>query len=104
MNPLKRSMGPACTAIPSLKTVVEALERWASKSVAESWDNVGLLVEPQTSIVLKTVLLTNDLTENVAEEAIRHNANLIISYHPPIFKGLMSITQNSWKVIFLSKT
>lgn len=32
----------------SLKTVVEALENFAPKQLAESWDNTGLLLEPYT--------------------------------------------------------
>lgn len=41
--------------------------------------------------------MTNDLTESVMEEAVKHEANLIISYHPPIFAGLKRLTTRSWK-------
>lgn len=40
------------------------------------------------------VLLTIDLTQDVAEEAVRENANFIMAYHPFIFRGLKSITNN----------
>lgn len=38
------------------------------------------------------VLLTIDLTRAVAEEAIASKANIIMAYHPFIFRGLKSIT------------
>ncbi|GJC77532.1 protein NIF3 [Colletotrichum liriopes] len=61
------------------------------------WDNVGLLLGnieiPETRKPKNpVVLLTNDLTYAVAEEAIQKNASVIVSYHPFIFSGLKSIT------------
>jgi dinuclear metal center YbgI/SA1388 family protein len=41
--------------------------------------------------------MTNDLTESVMEEAVKHEVNLIISYHPPIFAGLKRLTAKTWK-------
>lgn len=52
------------------------------------------------SIVLlkvKKVMLTNDLTEAVYKEAHDWNANLIISYHPPIFAPMKKLVQRNWK-------
>ncbi|KAK0649447.1 putative NGG1 interacting factor [Cercophora newfieldiana] len=78
--------------------VVGAMRSLFPEELAErSWDNVGLLQEniesanpgsPRTP----TVLLTNDLTIRVAEEAIRKKASVIVSYHPFIFRGLKSVT------------
>lgn len=42
---------------------------------------------------IEKIILTNDLTEKVLHEAVDKKSNLIISYHPPIFSGLKSITQ-----------
>lgn len=80
-----------------LKEVVRRLNLFASTSLAETWDNVGLLVEPSAPLQVKKVLLTNDLTPPVMEEAVSMGANLIISYHPPIFSGMKCITQKTWK-------
>lgn len=81
-----------------LSEVVHNLKKYAPLSLAESWDNVGLLVEPSTkSHLIKSILLTNDLTENVMEEAIKKKVNMIISYHPPIFVPFKSLTRGSWK-------
>ncbi|PSN38022.1 NIF3-like protein 1 [Blattella germanica] len=73
-----------------LKTVVFKLNEFAPRSLAESWDNVGLLVEPITKKDVRKILMTNDLTVDVMEEALEENADLIISYHPPIFSPLKS--------------
>ena len=48
-----------------LSTFVSRFERLCPRSLAEKWDNVGLLVEPEEDITVKRVLLTNDLTEDV---------------------------------------
>lgn len=80
-----------------LQNVCRALNEIAPVSLAEKWDNVGLLVEPTAPHNVSTILLTNDLTENVLEEAISISANLIVSYHPPIFKPFKKLTGKSWK-------
>eukprot|EP00124_Ichthyophonus_hoferi_P000398 Ihof_evm8s14 gene=Ihof_evmTU8s14 len=76
-----------------LKAVVTHLNAFAPLPLAESWDNVGLLVEPTSPCTVEKMLLTVDLTEKVLEEAIAMKANLIVSYHPPIFSGLKRLTQ-----------
>lgn len=80
-----------------LKEVVQTLETLAPLSLAESWDNVGLLVEPSKSRPVKTILLTNDLTDAVMEEAESLSCDLIISYHPPLFRPIKRLVQRDWK-------
>ncbi|XP_076856858.1 NIF3-like protein 1 isoform X2 [Brachyhypopomus gauderio] len=80
-----------------LKGVLEILEEFAPLSLAESWDNVGLLVEPSKSRPVKTILLTNDLTPAVMDEAEVIKSDLIISYHPPLFRPLKRLVQKDWK-------
>ncbi|XP_053135259.1 NIF3-like protein 1 isoform X2 [Hemicordylus capensis] len=80
-----------------LKVLVSSLNDFASLSLAESWDNVGLLVEPSPPHTVRTLFLTNDLTEEVMEEALQKKADLILSYHPPIFQPLKHITWKTWK-------
>lgn len=80
-----------------LKDVLKVLEDLAPLSLAEPWDNVGLLVEPSEPRPVKTVLLTNDLTEAVMEEARAEGCNLIISYHPPLFRPIKRLVQKDWK-------
>ncbi|XP_017056552.1 NIF3-like protein 1 [Drosophila ficusphila] len=80
-----------------LATVVKELENFAPITLAEKWDNVGLLIEPHREKQVKKILLTNDLTEPVMSEALTKEVQLIISYHPPIFKPLTRVTQSHWK-------
>lgn len=61
----------------------------------KSWDNTGLLVDSSTedgNAEGCKILLTVDLTQNVADEAVATNSNVVIAYHPFIFRGLKSIT------------
>ncbi|KAK7794481.1 hypothetical protein R5R35_004704 [Gryllus longicercus] len=81
----------------SLKEVLEKLKNIAPLTLAESWDNVGLLVEPSTPKHVKKIFLTNDLTESVLDEALLCQADCILSYHPPIFVPLKSLTSRTWK-------
>ncbi|KAJ7345474.1 hypothetical protein JRQ81_001424 [Phrynocephalus forsythii] len=84
-------------AFMDLRVLVSSLNDFASLSLAESWDNVGLLVEPSPPHTVRTLFLTNDLTEDVMEEALQKKADLILSYHPPIFQPLKRVTWETWK-------
>jgi len=87
----------------SLSSVVDEFTRLAPLTLAESWDNVGLLVEPSQPKTINKILLTNDLTESVMDEAIASSIDLIYSYHPPIFASLKKITTSSWKERIVGK-
>ena len=52
-------------------------------------------------LLVSRVMLTNDLTEDVLEECVEKKADLIVSYHPPIFRPLKRLTQENWKVLTL---
>ncbi|XP_056390944.1 NIF3-like protein 1 [Hyla sarda] len=83
--------------IMDLASVVSRLDVLAPPALAESWDNVGLLVEPSPPHQVRKMLLTNDLTEDVLQEALAVGADLLLSYHPPIFKALKRLTCAHWK-------
>ncbi|XP_061728517.1 NIF3-like protein 1 isoform X4 [Cydia pomonella] len=97
---IKMSMGER-TGV-TLGKVVSVLEDFAPKSLAESWDNTGLLVEPYTPRNITKLLLTNDLTEDVAIEADNQGCEMIVAYHPPIFSPLKSVVQSAWKQRIIS--
>lgn len=86
-----------CSGQMELKEVLEVMEQLAPLSLAESWDNVGLLVEPSKARPIKSILLTNDLTDAVLEEAGAMSCDLIISYHPPLFRPIKCLLQRDWK-------
>ncbi|MBK7406491.1 MAG: Nif3-like dinuclear metal center hexameric protein [Phycisphaerales bacterium] len=71
---------------------VAAMERIAPPEYAEGWDRVGLHVGALASPLDSPVLLTIDLTERVIDEAVELGASAVVSYHPPIFTELRSIT------------
>ncbi|KAM9424282.1 NIF3-like protein 1 isoform 2-T2 [Pholidichthys leucotaenia] len=96
--PASSSHRLACSAaVMELKEVLQVLEQLAPLSLAESWDNVGLLVEPSNPRPVRTILLTNDLTDAVMEEAEAVSCDLLISYHPPLFRPIKRLVQKDWK-------
>ena len=74
-----------------VKDIIKQLEDLATLAYAEEFDNVGLLVGHK-DIEISVVLITLDTLPEVVDEAIATNCNLIVSFHPIIFKGLKSIT------------
>lgn len=77
----------------SLQDFVATLDQLAPPGLAAEWDNTGLLLEPATPRPVKRVLLTLDLTPQVAREAIRRASDCVVAYHPPIFGGVTSLTR-----------
>ena len=67
--------------MPSVSDVESALYELAPKELAQSWDNVGLLVGNPTSQV-SSILVTLDVTQEVAEEAVKRGCGLIVAHHP----------------------
>ena len=78
-----------------VQDVINLLEDFAPTNYAEDFDNVGLLVGDKTAKI-SGVLVTLDTIESVVDEAISTNCNLIVSFHPIIFKGLKKITGKSY--------
>jgi dinuclear metal center YbgI/SA1388 family protein len=77
-------------SIPTVADFCSAMETIAPTALAQSWDNVGLLAGDATA-PLRRVLLAIDLTRAVLEEAVRFRADLLLAYHPPIFKPISSL-------------
>jgi dinuclear metal center YbgI/SA1388 family protein len=74
-----------------VKELVSYLNHMAPFTYQESYDNSGLLVgDPDSEI--KGVLVALDCIETVIDEAILHGANVVLTHHPIIFKGLKRIT------------
>ncbi len=78
--------------------VVRALESLAPTSLAAEWDNVGLLIGDDQARVNRAMLCI-DLTEAVLAEAVKAKAQLVVAYHPPIFKPLSRLTTSSSPVV-----
>lgn len=78
------------TSPPVLKELIAVLEEIAGSSLAESWDNVGLMVgDPGQDV--RGVLVALDASEAIMAEAASHGCNVLVTHHPLIFQPLTSI-------------
>lgn len=82
-----------------LKKISEILDLKLKKEIAESWDNVGLLVG-DLNLEVKKVLLSLELTKSVFEMAKEQQVDLIITHHPAIFSGLKTVVNDNDNLIF----
>ena len=68
-----------------LSELTELLEELVPSSLAESWDNVGLLCgDPGQQI--RRILVSMDLTPGILAEAKKRRADMVLLHHPPIFR------------------
>ena len=73
-----------------LQDVLATLNKIAAFSLAESWDNVGLLVgDPESPVT--GILVALDPTDETMQEAVSRQANVLITHHPIIFKPLKAM-------------
>lgn len=70
------------------------LDSIAPLSLAESWDNVGLLLG-DGELVIDRIMTCLTVTQNVVSEAIEKQAKLIVSHHPILFKPANRITTST---------
>jgi len=82
-----------------ISRVVNLLERIAPPQFAEEWDNVGLLIGDRDANVRK-VMLCIDLTPEVLAEALAARAQMVMAYHPVIFKPLSRLTADGDSVAY----
>lgn len=66
----------------------------APPSLAQDWDNVGLILGDPTAVV-RRVLVCIDLSPRVVEEAIRGKFDFVVAYHPLIFKPIARVRADS---------
>ena len=80
--------------MPTIDQLVKQLDLFAPPELAESWDNVGLLVGDRQRQA-ERVMTCLTLTENVAAEAVEQQADLIVTHHPLPFRPLQRLTTDS---------
>lgn len=81
-------------AVVPLHQLIDFLREFAPPDLAESWDNVGLLIGDPGSEV-SSVLTCLTLTPNVAAEAIARRTQLIVTHHPVLFRAVKQITSTT---------
>ncbi len=77
--------------MPTVSELYTYLDTLLPRSLSCPWDNDGLMVCPDPNREVKTILFTLDITPEAIEEAKKCGAELVISHHPLIFKGLKHI-------------
>lgn len=70
--------------------IITILCKQAPEHYACCWDNVGLLVGDSHKEV-RTIYIALDATEETIEEAVAHKADMLLTHHPMIFKGLKKV-------------
>lgn len=78
-----------------IKNIINFLEKIAPKEYAENFDNVGLLIGSDKEKIT-SVIITLDITKKIIEESIKYKCNLIITFHPFLFKKIKKITNDSY--------
>jgi dinuclear metal center YbgI/SA1388 family protein len=78
------------------KQVFDALEQYAPLPLQDSYDNAGLQIGLTEEQEVAGALLCLDVTEDIIDEAERMGCNLVVAHHPLLFRGLKSITGQSY--------
>lgn len=76
-----------------LSDVLAALEALCPLGLAESWDNVGLSTGDPSQPVTRA-LACIDLTHDVLDEALERGAELVLAYHPPLFRPVKRLAHD----------
>ncbi|MBQ8198158.1 MAG: Nif3-like dinuclear metal center hexameric protein [Lachnospiraceae bacterium] len=75
--------------------VIRKLEELSPVSYAESWDNPGLLAGRKDKEI-KKIYIALDATTEAIEEAIRVGADMLLTHHPLIFKGIKKVNSDDF--------
>ena len=91
--PLPRlfSKNQGVAAMPTVAAIMEFLEAFAPPRLAADWDNVGLLLGERTADV-ERLMTCLTVTPEVAAEAVAERAQLIVTHHPILFRGVKRLT------------
>ena len=84
----------------SVKNVIEILNEIAPPSLAEEWDNVGLMAG-HMGMPVRVILCALDFSSDVLKQAEELHANLIVTHHPAIFKSIRRLTDEDWRTALL---
>lgn len=81
---------------PVLSDVLVAVEELWPESLAEEWDRVGLVVgHPDAEV--DRIMFAVDPTIEVIDEALDWGAQLLITHHPLLMKGVNSVAATTGK-------
>ena len=77
------------------REVIEILERQSPLAYACDWDNVGLQVGSRDQEIQR-IYIALDATDETIQEAVDADADLLLTHHPMIFRGLKKVDQEDF--------
>ena len=95
-EPAESADVPEAEEAPTLGQLMLAVEELWPESLAEEWDEVGL-VAGHPSAPVSRVMFAVDPTLEVIDEAIEWGAGLLITHHPLLLRGVTSVAANTPK-------
>jgi len=78
--------------VTTVNEVIKELEEFAPRSLAESWDPIGLIFGSKDKEINK-IMVSLDLDRNTLNEAKKRDVDLIVTHHPPIFNALSTLNE-----------
>ncbi|MGJ9405038.1 Nif3-like dinuclear metal center hexameric protein [Nesterenkonia aurantiaca] len=82
--------------VPTLDEVLDAAEELWPRSLAESWDAVGLVTGRREALV-RRIHFAVDPVRAVIEEAASSGTDLLITHHPLLLRGVTSVEAGQFK-------
>lgn len=88
--------------MPTVAEVLAVVERLWPADGAEAWDAVGLVAgDPRDEV--RSILLAVDAVLDTADEAVATGADLLITHHPPLLRGVTSVAGDRYKGAVLTR-
>ncbi|AZM52971.1 Nif3-like dinuclear metal center hexameric protein [Streptomyces sp. WAC 01529] len=82
--------------MPRLSEVIAALDALWPADLAESWDAVGTVCgDPDADV--SRVLFAVDPVQEIADEAVRLGAQLLVTHHPLYLRGTTTVAASTFK-------
>ncbi|MFD7920580.1 Nif3-like dinuclear metal center hexameric protein [Streptomyces sp. NPDC059740] len=82
--------------MPALSEVISALDALWPPERAEGWDAVGTVCgDPDAPV--RTVLFAVDPVQEIADEAVRLGADLLVTHHPLYLRGTTTVAASTFK-------
>lgn len=75
--------------------IIDILQKQAAETYALEWDNVGLLVGSRKKEV-KKIYIALDASDEAVGEAVTQGADLLLTHHPLIFRGIRHVTDDDF--------
>ena len=75
--------------------VAQIIERFAPLDTAADWDNTGFCIGSADTEV-RGVLVGFDCTPDLVREAVERGANMIVTHHPLIIRGIKKISPDNF--------